>query len=118
MRPTCRSDLALPFSRTAVAVAVMTLPSLGPPGREASRRDRTRCQGRGGASPVPKFPAGVARRLTLQGGRAAHDLRDLLGDRRLTLAVVGPVEQVEHLARVVGRVLHGGALGPVEGEIG
>src|SRR3712207_3727610 len=38
--------------------------------------------------------------------RAADDLRDLLRDPRLPRAVVGPPEDVEHLPRVVGRVLH------------
>src|SRR5688500_12676708 len=44
--------------------------------------------------------------LALQGGRAAHDLGDLLRDRRLALAVVRPLQHLEDLAGVVGRVLH------------
>src|SRR5690242_11360729 len=46
--------------------------------------------------------------------RATDDLGDLLRDRRLALPVVGPLEDLEDLAGVVGRVLHRGALRAVE----
>ena len=63
----------------------------------AARRRRRRAGG-----PPPLDPD----RLALQGRRAADDLRDLLRDLRLARAVVGPLEHLQNVAGVVGRVLH------------
>src|SRR4051794_15511658 len=51
--------------------------------------------------------------LSLQRRRAAHDLRDLLGDLRLPLAIVGALQKLQDLACIVGGVLHGSAPGAV-----
>src|SRR5256884_614266 len=59
----------------------------------------------GGAS-LPPEP----RALAPQGFRSTHDLRQLLRDLRLARPVEGALQQVEHLPRVVGGVLHRGAL--------
>src|SRR5689334_3436098 len=45
---------------------------------------------------------------------AANDLGDFLRDVRLTSAVERATQHVQHLRRVVGRVLHRGALRPLE----
>ena len=55
-------------------------------------------------------PAGP---LPLKRRRAADDLGNLLSDLRLPLAIVGSLQQLENLTRVVGGVLHGGAPSPV-----
>src|SRR5687768_177030 len=49
---------------------------------------------------------------------AADDLGDLLGDLRLARTVVRATEHVEHLAGVIGRVLHGRAAGALLARCG
>src|SRR5262245_22817598 len=61
------------------------------------------------SNPVSLCELCVSGALALQRRRAADDLRDLLCDRRLALAVVGPGERLRELPRVVGRILHRGA---------
>src|SRR3982751_3019916 len=46
------------------------------------------------------------KQILLECGGTADDLGDLLGDLRLTSAVESATQHVEHLTRVVGRVLH------------
>src|SRR5205807_1588672 len=52
----------------------------------------------------------IASSLSFQRFRPTRDLRDLLCDLRLSRPVVGPLQQLDDVAGVVGRVLHGRAL--------
>src|SRR5438552_891892 len=54
-----------------------------------------------------------ALRLPLQRRSAAHDLGDLLGNRSLPLPIIGALQHLQDLTRVVGRVLHRGPPGPM-----
>src|SRR5277367_3604952 len=56
----------------------------------------------------------VAICLTLESLGAADDLQQLLGDRRLTRAVVHERVLFDHVARALGRVLHRHHLGAEE----
>src|SRR3954451_11731907 len=83
-----------------------TRPTLGAPGATVAVS--------GAVAAMYRSPWSLIRLRLFQRRGAAHDLRDLLRDRGLAHPVVGAGERLEHVARVVGGVLHGGALGPVE----